>query len=103
MAITELTADMFDSEVLQSDQLVIVDFWAAWCTPCSMLVPILEEIAAEHTDIKICKINMDEAQDIAEKYGVMSLPCLIFFKQGKAVEECIGLVSKDRIVSLLPE
>ena len=103
MAITELTADMFDSEVLQSDQLVIVDFWATWCTPCSMLVPILEEIAAEHTDIKICKINMDEAQDIAEKYGVMSLPCLIFFKNGEAVEECIGLVSKDRIVSLLPK
>ena len=103
MAITELTADMFDSEVLQSDQLVIVDFWATWCTPCSMLVPILEEIAAEHTDIKICKINMDEAQDIAEKYGVMSLPILIFFENGEAVNESLGLISKDQLVSLLPK
>ena len=103
MGLIEVTKETFDFEVLQSDQLVIVDFWATWCTPCRMLTPILEEIAAERSDIKICKINMDEAQDIAEKYGVMSLPCLIFFKQGKAVEECIGLVSKDRIVSLLPE
>ena len=103
MAITELTADMFDSEVLQSDQLVIVDFWATWCTPCSMLVPILEEIAAEHMDIKICKINMDDAQDIAERYAVMSLPALLFFKDGTVIEECIGLVSKERILSLLPK
>ena len=103
MAVIELTSATFDDEVLHADRIVIVDFWATWCTPCRMLTPILEEIAAERSDIKICKINMDEAQDIAEKYGVMSLPCLIFFKHGEAVEECIGLVSKDRIVSLLPK
>ena len=103
MAITELTADMFDSEVLQSDQLVIVDFWATWCTPCSMLVPILEEIAAEHTDIKICKINMDDAQDIAEEYGVMSIPALLYFKGGELINDSIGLISKERILSLLSE
>ena len=102
MAITELTADMFDSEVLQSDQLVIVDFWATWCTPCSMLIPVLEEIAAERTDIKVCKINMDEAEDIAEQYAVMSLPVLLFFKDGEMVEDSIGLISKERILSLLP-
>jgi thioredoxin len=103
MDIIELTEATFDSEVLQSNQLVIVDFWATWCTPCRMLTPILEEIAAERTDIKICTINMDEAENIAETYAVMSLPALLFFRDGELIEECIGLVSKDRIVSLLPE
>lgn len=103
MDIIELTEATFDSEVLQSNQLVIVDFWATWCTPCRMLTPILEEIAAERTDIKICTINMDEAENIAETYAVMSLPALLFFRDGELIEECIGLVSKDRIVSFLPE
>ena len=80
-----------------------VDFWATWCTPCSMLVPILEEIAAEHTDIKICKINMDDAQDIAEEYGVMSIPALLYFKGGELINDSIGLISKERILSLLSE
>lgn len=102
MEIIELTSETFDAEVLQSDRLVIVDFWATWCTPCRMLAPVLEEIAAERTDIKICKINVDEAQDIAEKYGVMSLPILIFFENGEAVNESLGLISKDQLVSLLP-
>ena len=103
MEIIELTSETFDAEVLQSDRIVIVDFWATWCTPCRMLAPVLEEIAAERTDIKICKINVDEAQDIAEKYGVMSLPILIFFENGEAVNESLGLISKDQLVSLLPK
>ena len=103
MGIIELTKETFEAEVLQSDRLVIVDFWATWCTPCSMLTPILEEIAAERPDIKICKINMDDAQDIAEQYSVMSLPALLYFKNGKLAEDSIGLISKDRILSLLPE
>ena len=103
MEIIELTSETFDAEVLQSDRLVIVDFWATWCTPCRMPAPVLEEIAAERTDIKICKINVDEAQDIAEKYGVMSLPILIFFENGEAVNESLGLISKDQLVSLLPK
>ena len=103
MEVIKLTGENFDAEVLRADRLVIVDFWASWCTPCRMLAPILEEIAAEHPDIKVCKINVDEAQDIAEKYGVMSLPILIFFENGEAVDESIGLVSKEQIVSLLPK
>ena len=102
MGLIELTAETFKTEVLESDRVVIVDFWATWCTPCSMLIPVLEEIAAEHTDIKVCKINMDEAEDIAEQYAVMSLPVLLFFKDGEMVEDSIGLISKERILSLLP-
>ena len=103
MEVIELTSENFEAEVLRADRLVIVDFWASWCTPCRMLAPILEEIAAEHPDIKVYKINVDEAQDIAEKYGVMSLPILIFFENGEAVDESIGLVSKEQIISLLPK
>lgn len=102
MRLIELTAETFKTEVLESDRVVIVDFWATWCTPCSMLIPVLEEIAAERTDIKVCKINMDEAEDIAEQYAVMSLPVLLFFKDGEMVEDSIGLISKERILSLLP-
>mgnify|MGYP000952360125 CR=1 FL=1 len=102
MGIVELTEETFETEVLQESRLVIVDFWATWCTPCRMLTPILEEIAAERTDIKICKINMDEAQRITEEYGVMTLPMLIYFKNGEVFDESVGLVSKDRILSVLP-
>lgn len=103
MGIIELTGETFEAEVLKSDRLIIVDFWATWCTPCRMLTPILEEIAAERPDIKICKINMDDAQDIAEQYAVMSLPALLYFKNGELIEDSIGLISKERILSLLPE
>ena len=103
MAVIELTSETFDAEVLHADRIVIVDFWATWCTPCRMLTPTLEEIAAERSDIKICKINVDDAQDIAEKYGVMSLPILVFFENGEVVDESIGLVSKEQLLALLPE
>ena len=103
MAVIELTSETFDAEVLHADRIVIVDFWATWCTPCRMLTPILEEIAAERSDIKICKINVDDAQDIAEKYGVMSLPILVFFENGEVVDESIGLVSKEQLLAMLPK
>ena len=101
MAITELTADMFDSEVLQSDQLVIVDFWATYCMPCRMLIPVLEEASTARSDVKFCKINVDDAQDIAERYGVMSMPILIFFKNGEPVDESVGLITKDELLAML--
>ena len=103
MGMIELTGETFEADVLKSNRVVIVDFWATWCTPCRMLTPILEEIAAERPDIKICKINMDDAQDIAEQYAVMSLPALLYFKNGELIEDSIGLISKERILSLLPE
>lgn len=103
MSVIELTNETFDSEVLKADRLVIVDFWATWCTPCRMLTPILEELAEEHPEIKVCKINVDEAQDIAERYGIMSLPILVFFENGEIMDESIGLISKEQLLSLLPK
>ena len=103
MNMIELTGETFDAEVLEADRLVIVDFWATWCTPCRMLTPILEEVAEEHPEFKVCKINVDEAQEIAERYGVMSMPILIFFENGEIVDESIGLISKEQLLELLPK
>jgi len=101
MNIIEVTEATFEAEVLQEERFVVVDFWATYCMPCQMLTPILEELAAERPDIKFCKINMEEAQSIAEKYDIMTLPILIFFKNGKVVDESIGLISKEQLQSFL--
>ena len=103
MEVIELTGETFEAEVLRESRLVVVDFWATWCTPCRMLTPILEEICGESTDENFCKIKVDEAQDIAEKYGVISLPILLFFKNGEPFDESIGLISKERLLSFLPQ
>ena len=103
MGIIELTEETFDAEVLQDKKFVIVDFWASWCTPCRMLAPTLEEIADEYPNIKVCKLNVDDAPNIAERYGIMSLPALLFFDSGEIINESIGLVSRERVLSFLPK
>ena len=103
MGIIELTEETFDAEVLQDKKFVIVDFWASWCTPCRMLAPILDEIADEYPNIKVCKLNVDDAPNIAERYGIMSLPALLFFDSGEIINESIGLVSRERVLSFLPK
>ena len=103
MGIIELTEETFDAEVLQDKKFVIVDFWASWCTPCRMLAPILEEIADEYPNIKVCKLNVDDAPNIAERYGIMSLPALLFFDSVEIINESIGLVSRERVLSFLPK
>ena len=103
MGIIELTEETFDAEVLQDKKFVIVDFWASWCTPWRMLAPILEEIADEYPNIKVCKLNVDDAPNIAERYGIMSLPALLFFDSGEIINESIGLVSRERVLSFLPK
>ena len=80
--ITTVTKDNFAQEVLDADKPVLVDFWAAWCTPCRMLSPVVDEVAAEREDIKVCKINIDEEGELAIRHGVMSIPTLIVFKGG---------------------
>ena len=91
----------FEQEVLNSDKPVLVDFWASWCGPCRMIAPFVEEIANERSDIKVAKINIDEEPELAVKYQVMSIPTLLVIKDGKVVNQAVGAMPKDRILSLL--
>lgn len=101
MAVIEITAENFEQEVMQSDKPVLLDFWAVWCGPCQMLSPLVDEVAEEREDIKIGKINVDEQQELAVKYQVMSIPTLLVMKNGELVNRSVGLISKDQILDLL--
>lgn len=92
----------FDAEVLKFPGAVLVDFWAEWCGPCRMVLPIVEEIAVElQGKAKVCKVNVDEAQDLAARYNVMSIPTLIIFKNGQPVEEMVGALPKPALLNKL--
>lgn len=97
----KITNENFEQEILKSDKTVLIDFYADWCAPCKMLSPIIEQVAEENNDIKVVKINVDELQDIAIKYEVMSIPTLVVIKNGQEVNRSIGFVSKSQILDLV--
>lgn len=99
--ITNVTKDTFNTEIEEAKETVLVDFWAAWCMPCKMLSPAVEAIAEERTDVKVCKINIDEEPELAIRFGVMSIPTLIVFKDGEVANKSVGLISKEDILALL--
>ncbi|MGN0601165.1 MAG: thioredoxin [Oscillospiraceae bacterium] len=101
MAEIVLTEENFTQEVLDSDKPVLVDFWATWCGPCRMLAPYVEEIAQEHEEIKVGKVNVDEQPRLAMQFGVQSIPMLILFKNGKPVQTSVGFVPKSQIEAML--
>ena len=103
MKIMDVTKDNFESEVLNSSIPVLVDFNANWCGPCRMLKPILEEISSERSDFKIVSINIDDEEELAEKYSVSSIPCLVYFKDGKEDKRSVGLRPKEDIISMMGE
>ena len=102
MAEIILTNDNFESEVLQSDLPVLVDFWATWCGPCRMMAPVVEEIAEEYEGkIKVGKVDVDENEELASEYGIMSIPTMLIFKNGALADTHVGLCAKEQLVDML--
>ena len=92
-----ITAQNYDAEVIKSEKPVLLDFWAPWCGPCKMLGPVVSEIAEEHPEIKVGKVNVDEESDLAEQFGVMSIPTLVMMKEGKIANSFTGFAHKESI------
>ena len=101
MSAININKNNFQNEVLNSEMPVLLDFWAPWCGPCRMVSPIVDEIAAEHGDIKVGKVNVDEQPELAAQFGVMSIPTLVVMKGGKVVNQMVGARPKAQILAML--
>ena len=101
MSVITITKENFAAEVLNSDKPVLLDFWASWCGPCRMLSPIVDQVADERPDVKVGKVNVDEQPDLAGQCGVMSIPALLVFKNGKLVNQSVGSRPKAGVLALL--
>ena len=101
MSVTVITKENFTKEVLESEKTVLLDFWASWCGPCRMVSPIIDEIAEEHPEIKVGKVNVDEEDELAQKFGIISIPSIFVIKDGKIVNSLAGAVPKNKILELL--
>ncbi len=101
MSVIKITKNNFDTEVMNSDKKVLIDFYADWCGPCRMVSPVVDEIADEHPEYKVCKINVDEEPELASKFAVMSIPALFVMESGKVVNQSLGAKPKALILEML--
>lgn len=101
MAVTKITSATYETEVEKSDKKVLIDFWADWCGPCRMMSPVVDEIAEEMPDIKVCKVNVDEEPELARKFNIMSIPTLVVIKGGNIADTSIGLIGKSELIRMI--
>ena len=102
MAVNVKTQD-FEEQVAKASGPVLVDFWASWCGPCRMLAPVIDQLAAEQTDVKVCKVNIDEEPGLAQRFGVMSIPTVVFLKNGKEIERKVGVLPPETFAAVLEQ
>lgn len=101
MSTVNITKDTFNSEVLNSNGTVLVDFWAPWCGPCRMLAPVLEELSEKRPDVKVAKVNIDEDEALAAQFGIMSVPTLLLVRDGKIVNQSLGAMPLNRLIAFI--
>lgn len=101
MEVLKVTSENFEEEVLKSDKTVLIDFYADWCGPCKMLSPIIDAVANENEDLKVVKVNVDDAQNLAIQYQVMSIPTIVIIKEGKEINRSVGLISKSEVEEMV--
>ncbi|HIX68024.1 MAG TPA: thioredoxin [Candidatus Anaerostipes excrementavium] len=101
MSVMHIHKDNFQEEVMNADRPVLLDFWASWCGPCQMLGPVIDQIADEQDEVKICKVNVDEQLELASQFGVMSIPTLVVMKEGKITNKSVGAKPKEQILAML--
>ena len=100
MNVITITTENFD-EVMNTDKKVLVDFWASWCMPCKMMSPVIDQVAEENDSFLVGKVNTDEQQELAVRFGVMSIPTLLVFEKGKVVNQSVGVISKEEVLALV--
>ncbi|MBQ2744823.1 MAG: thioredoxin [Lachnospiraceae bacterium] len=103
MAVKHINMEEYNNEIINSEKLVLIDFFAEWCGPCKMLAPVIEQVAGEHTDIEVVKVNVDEVPELAQMYSVASIPTLVFLKNGELVKEHVGFANKAEISNMIAE
>lgn len=103
MSVVTITKDNFEKEVLQSEKPVLLDFSAEWCGPCNMLAPVIKELANEQTDFKVCKVDVDQQQELAQKFQVSSIPTILVFKDGKVTNTTVGVQGKDALMRMMQD
>nr|WP_300324258.1 thioredoxin [uncultured Anaerostipes sp.] len=101
MSVMHIHKDNFQEEVMNADRPVLLDFWASWCGPCQMLGSVIDQIADEQDEVKICKVNVDEQPELASQFGVMSIPTLVVMKEGKITNKSVGAKPKEQILAML--
>ena len=99
-AVINLSNKEYEKEVEKSDKVVILDFWASWCGPCRMMSPIIDEIANENKELKVCKVNVDEEQELAKQFNIMSIPTIVVMKDGNVINQVVGVVDKSEVLKM---